>query len=46
MPKNRNNNYGYNPQQDDSEKQQSQELLTLSAYDRKIIHKLFRNTLE
>ena len=41
------NKYGYDPQQDDNEgQQQSQESVILSAYDRKIIHKLFRNTLE
>jgi hypothetical protein len=45
----RNNKYGYNPQ-DENENQQQQSQLQqqkqLSAYDKKIAHKLFRNTLE
>lgn len=45
--KNKYNKHGYNPQQDENKTQQQlQESVTLSAYDKKIIHKTFRNTIE
>lgn len=45
------NKYGYNPQQDENETQQQlqvQEQITLlvSAYDKKVAHQVFRNSLE
>ncbi|CFW92715.1 protein of unknown function [endosymbiont DhMRE of Dentiscutata heterogama] len=49
MPKDINNEYGYNPQQDENESQQKilmQESITLSAHERKTVHNIFNTTME
>ncbi|MEG7979217.1 MAG: hypothetical protein NY202_04970 [Mollicutes bacterium UO1] len=41
-------NYGYSPEEDENKNQQQLQeeiVLLVSAYDKKLVHKLFRNLL-